>query len=117
MHQAHEIEALINGMALTVRTTSDLPAPAKSTGRWWVLLCGEAFDPQDFAQREQARETLRKQAARGGITPAEYVWIWDEGHTAQLLAKRFDDQELAEKFAQNLTERGLRTRLIESWND
>lgn len=115
--QPTEIEALIDGMALSVRTVRGEPAPVRPKGRWWVLVCGEAFDPADFGQREAAREALREQALRGGLRPAEFVWIWDETDTAQLVAGRYADLPRAEACARDLGARGLTVRVIEAWEE
>jgi len=117
MLQPHDIEAFIDHLAQTVRTTWGGPAPMASPGRWWVLVCGEPLDPHDFDQRERARETLRHQAATLGVAPAECVWVWDDANTAQLVAGRFADQERAERFARELAARGLCARLMVARDD
>lgn len=117
MPQPVEIEALIDSMALSVRTFSGEPAPVRPRGRWWVLVCGTGFDPGDFDQRERAREALREEAVRGGVNPPEFVWVWDEGNTAQLLAGRFADLDRAEEYSRSLARRGLRPRVIEAWEE
>lgn len=117
MSLAYEIEAIIDRMALTVRTIKDTPGLSPPQGRWWVLVCGEEFNPLDFDQREEAREALRHQAALSGVQPGEYVWVWDDRNRAQLVAGRFADHDRAAAYARRLAQRGLSPRLMEAWDD
>lgn len=109
MLQPHDIEALIDQMRRTARTTWGGPGPASEPGRWWVVVCGEPLDPGDFEQRERA--------AALGVAPAECVWVWDEANAAQLVAGCFASQERAESYARELAARGLCARLVAACDD
>lgn len=117
MPQAREIEQTINHLAVLARNLGATQGAQPVRRRWWVLVRGEALDETDLAQRDAARDRLRRQAEAGGVRVDEYVWVWDETNTAQLVAGRFDDPDLAWSRARQLVARGLDARVVEALTD
>ena len=78
---------------------------------WWVLAVGGPYAADDFDQRERARTRLRQELLLLAIVPDEYVWVWDETDTAQLVLRTCDRREAAEEYAAYLSGRGVATRV------
>jgi len=117
MPLASEIESAINHLAVLVRNAGAAHGPQPVRRHWWVLLKGAALDDDDLAQRDAARDRLRELAEANGVRLAEYVWVWDETNTAQLVAGRFDNQEQAWSRAKQLIAKGLDARVVEAMTD
>lgn len=83
---------------------------AETGAGWWVLAVGGPYDAEDFDQRERARTRLRQELLLLAIVPDEYVWVWDETDTAQLVLRSFGDREAAESYAAYLSGRGVTAR-------
>lgn len=78
---------------------------------WWVLACGDAFDPDDFEQREAARERLLDELQAKGVVLPEYIWVWDDHPRAQLVITSLPSEERAERVAEHLRKKGLDIRV------
>lgn len=79
---------------------------------WWVLAVGGPYAADDFEQRERSRTRLRQELLLLAIVPDEYVWVWDETDTAQLVLRSFGDREAAEAYAAYLSGRGVVARVV-----
>lgn len=99
--EVKKLAAIIERMASTTRTH----AASRGGLGWWVVLCGEALEPDDFDQRERTRERLAVLARALDIALREHVWIWDERNQAQLVVGRFPTYEQAMEKAELLSER------------
>lgn len=111
-----DIASVIQNMTNAVHRPSPAPAKTAEAG-WWVLICGEALNPEDFDQRERARTALREVLTKHGIKLNEFVWIWDETETAQVVAGHHRHLYDAREQAQKLTQLGLTTRIIARMQD
>ncbi|KHK03996.1 hypothetical protein [Desulfovibrio sp. TomC] len=78
---------------------------------WWVLAVGGPYDADDFDQRERARTRLRQELLLQAIVPDDYVWVWDETDTAQLVLRSFGNRAAAESYAAYLSGRGVVARV------
>lgn len=107
------IEAMVQ--KLRGRYTPGAPAEPVQTG-WWVVLCGKALDPQDYAQRERVRRELADQARELGLVGSECVWIWDESETAQVVIHHAATHAVALAECERLRALGLRVRLIREFS-
>lgn len=117
MPQVLEIENVIRHMAVLARDAAGLAGPMPSRPGWWVLVVGDTLDPDDFDQREAAREKLRTLAEAHGVTPRELVWVWDDSDRAQLVAERCRSRAEAESRAAGLRALGLDARVTEAYTD
>ncbi|GAB7023459.1 hypothetical protein [Salidesulfovibrio brasiliensis] len=78
---------------------------------WWVLACGPAYDPDDFDQREQARELLLEELETLDVILPENIWVWDDTARAQLVITSLPTKERAERVATHLRRKGLTIRV------
>lgn len=85
--------------------------PDKPMG-WWVLAVGEGLDRDSFEHREDIRNALLEQVTSSGIRLREYVWVWDDTDTAQLVVATLPDEKRAEKLAERLRTNGLVIRIL-----
>ena len=116
----HEVEDAIHSISKTLASLArpdiqarDFSLPdVADNGDWWVLVCGDTFDPESFDQREQARERLRRIAEAQGIGRNEYIWVWDDTAQAQFLESSYFDRKEAEIAASHLYQLGLSARVI-----
>jgi hypothetical protein len=82
--------------------------PGESNGKgWWVLAQGGDLDPENFAAREAARDSLLGRVRASGVLTGENVWVWDESGRAQLVLATLPTRERAERLAERLREKGL----------
>ncbi len=114
----HLIERTIGRMSAIVRRDEAHEAlrslgedPKADRLGWWVLACGEAFDPDDFEQREAARERLLDELQAKGVVLPEYIWVWDEQPRAQLVITSLPSEERAQRVAEHLRKKGLEIRV------
>lgn len=98
---AKTLATVIERMASAAKAHAD----TYCTPGWWVLLCGEPLDPDDFDKREIVREELAEAARELDLTLAEHVWVWDDRDQAQLVVGRHATYEQALEEAERLTER------------
>ena len=117
MPQAMEIENVIRHMAVLARDAAGFAGPRPSLPGWWVLLVGEALDPDDLDQRDAARERLRALASAHGVAPRELVWVWDDTGRAQLAAAHCRSLAEAEARAREFDALGLQVRVAEAMTD
>lgn len=107
-----EREALVRGVKGAVgpqRTASGFGPAGRG---WWVLALGERLDPDDFEQREGAREALQLEVESLGLGLAEYIWVWDETGLAQLVVAACESPEEARAEAERHAAMGLATRVV-----
>ncbi|NJB67786.1 hypothetical protein GGQ74_001426 [Desulfobaculum xiamenense] len=113
-----DIAALINSMTIALRRIiHDGPPEDQPEEGWWVLVCGRALNPDDFEQRELARRELREMLDAHGLTMREYIWVWDNTDTAQVVAGRHVERPAADDHARALERMGLRTRVVPRFRD
>ena len=91
------------------------PGPSMPIG-WWVVLCGRALDPEDYAQRELARRELFEQAKALGLADNHCIWVWDETDTAQIVVHHARRQDDAAQECARLAGQGLRVRVIREFS-
>ena len=90
---------------------------AETNAGWWVLAVGGPYDAGDFNQRERARTRLRQELLLLAIVPDDYVWVWDETDTAQLVLRSFGEYEAAGSYAAYLSGRGVTARVTPIMDD
>lgn len=78
---------------------------------WWVLAQGAPMDPEDFGNRERAREKLRMVLDAAGIKMHEYTWVWDNSSRAQVVLATCADELAAHAIARRIEQAGIPTRV------
>lgn len=111
------LENCIRGMRHVVRGCMEARAGHPGTPRWWVLAVGGRLDPDNFDQREMERGRLTEAVDRAGIPMREFIWVWDETDTAQLVLAECASKEQAQQKATELSNAELVVRVREEMRD
>ena len=117
-HKVADVAATIEQMTGRVRLAQSVRA--RPEPGWWLTLCGQPLDPEDFEQREHARQMLAQAAGKLGLEAVERVWVWDKASRAQLVVGAYTTRPAAERAQSQLAPRaqtfGLLVKLIRAWD-